>query len=93
MLLPLQVEKAAGKVLGGPGACTPQRNGSYTGAMVCNLGHLPQGPTVRRTVRVTMTASTAGPNYPPTCGAFIYSTVGDIDKRNTELAAGIWTGR
>ena len=84
MLLPLQVQKADGQVLGGPGICKPypNSNGPYIETMICDLGHLPQGPTVRRTVRVTMTPSTAGPNYPPTCGAFIYSTVGDIDKRN-----------
>ena len=84
VLLPLQVANITRmSVSGGPGSCTkgPLRHG-FREFAICNLGHLPQGPTVRRTVQVTTTPSTAAPHYPYTCSAFIFSQVGDIQKNN-----------
>ncbi|WP_372785716.1 hypothetical protein [Phenylobacterium sp.] len=89
VLLPLQVQKIlAMKVAGGPGHCVAgPALGGFTASATCDLGQLPQGPTVRRTVTIATTNSTAAPNYPQTCSAFIMSAVGDIDKRNNYLAA------
>mgnify|MGYP001549223161 FL=1 len=89
VLLPLQVRKVLSmKVAGGPGHCAAGPSlGGFTAFATCDLGQLPQGPTVRRAVTVATTNSTAAPAYPQTCGAFIYSAVGDIDKRNNYLAA------
>jgi hypothetical protein len=85
MLMPLQVRiKPQGMtVSGGPGHCTmAPLYGGYNEYAICDLGQLPQGPSVRRTIQVMTTHSTAGPNYPHTCSAFIYSAVGDIQKNN-----------
>jgi hypothetical protein len=84
MLMPLQVHIQSMSVSGGPGTCRRGTlpNSSENGYAFCQLGHLPQGPTVRRTIKVTTTPSTAGPNYPPTCSAIVFSAVGDIDKKN-----------
>lgn len=88
VLMPLQVRRVQGRVFGGPGSCTPAPIiGTYQAYATCNLGSLPQGPTVRRTVIVRSLRSTAGPNYPHTCSAFIYSAVGDIQKANNYMAA------
>ena len=89
VLLPLQVQKIISmKVTGGPGHCTAGPSlGGFTEFATCDLGQLPQGPTVRRTVTIVTTNSTAAPSYPQTCSAFIYSAVGDIDKKNNYLAA------
>jgi hypothetical protein len=87
VLMPLQVRSVRARVTGGPGRCTVGPSlGGYTAYAICNLGQLPQGPTVRRTVTVTSSPSTAGPSYPPTCSAFIFSAVGDINKRNNYMA-------
>ena len=89
VLLPLQVQKIISmKVTGGPGRCTAGPSlGGFTEFATCDLGQLPQGPTVRRTVTIVTTNSTAAASYPQTCSAFIYSAVGDIDKKNNYLAA------
>jgi hypothetical protein len=89
VLMPLQVQKVSGQVSGGPGSCSAAAPvvGGYQEYATCDLGQLPQGPSVRRTVTVTSTRSTAGPNYPHTCSAFIYSAVGDILKTNNYMAA------
>lgn len=88
VLMPLQVRNVRGRVSGGPGRCTAgPSTGGYTAYATCYLGQLPQGPTVRRTVTVTSSPSTAGANYPPTCSAFIYSAVGDINKTNNYMVA------
>jgi hypothetical protein len=88
VLLPLQVTITGMSVLQGPGTCqTSQPSGLFHGYAICDLGNLPQGPTVRRTVKIKTTKSTAGPNYPQTCSAFIYSRVGDIQKNNNYLTA------
>jgi hypothetical protein len=89
VLLPLQVQKVISmRVTGGPGRCTAGPSlGGFTEFATCDLGQLPQGPTVRRTVTIVTTNSAAAPSYPQTCSAFIYSAVGDIDKKNNYLAA------
>jgi hypothetical protein len=88
VLLPLQVSITGMAVFEGSGKCTrgPELGG-YNGYAVCQLGHLPQGPTVRRIVQITTTRSTAAPTYPHTCSAFIFSNVGDIEKSNNYSAA------
>jgi hypothetical protein len=55
--------------------------------LICDLGHLPQGPNVQRTVKITTTKSTAASSYPHTCGAFVYSIRGDINKMNNYSTA------
>jgi len=89
VLLPLQVQKILSmKVTGGRGRCTAgQALGGFTESATCDLGQLPQGPTVRRTVTIVTTNSTAAASYPQTCSAFIMSAVGDIDKKNNYMAA------
>jgi hypothetical protein len=88
VLLPLQVTITGMSVIGGRGRCTRGPVlGGYNGYATCQLGHLPQGPTVRRTIQITTTQSTAGPTYPQTCSAFIFSKVGDIQKNNNYAAA------
>jgi len=92
VLLPLQTPKVrSATVTGGSGKCKPHAPfGTPTGfveVVQCDLGHLPQGPTVRRTVTVTADPSTADPVYKRTCSALIYSPVGDIDKTNNYAAA------
>jgi hypothetical protein len=87
VLMPLQVQKVRGQVSGGPGRCTgAPLVGGYQAFATCDLGTLPQGPSVLRTITVTSTPSTAAPNYPPSCSAFIYSAVGDIQKKNNYMA-------
>jgi len=72
--------------------CLPPKGASlYEEYAICELGALPQGALgtpnqVLRTITVTSDPSTAGANYPPSCGAFIYSAVGDIDKTNNYKA-------
>jgi hypothetical protein len=88
MLMPLQVKILRTSVSGGPGTCTKAPLlGGYNEYAICDLGQLPQGPNVRRTVEVISTRSTAGPNYPHTCSALIYSAVGDIQKNNNYMVA------
>lgn len=88
VLMPLQVKGVQGRVIGGPGRCKPAPTiGTFQAYAKCDLGSLPQGPTVRRTVIVRSRPSSAGPNYPHTCSAFIYSAVGDIQKANNYMAA------
>lgn len=88
VLMPLQVKIRKMSVRGGPGKCVKSQSlGGFNGYATCNLGHSPQGPNVSRTVEITSTQSTAGPNYPQTCGAFIYSLVGDIQKKNNYAEA------
>jgi hypothetical protein len=88
VLLPLQVTITRMSVVQGPGTCqTSQPSGLFHGYAICDLGNLPQGPTVRRTVKIETTKSTAAPNYPQTCSAFIYSRVGDIQKNNNYATA------
>jgi len=89
VLLPLQTPKViSATVAGGPGHCVPgPAQGAFTEVVTCDLGHLPQGPTVHRTIKVVSAPSTAAPSYKPTCSAFIYSLVGDIDKTNNYKAA------
>lgn len=84
VLLPLQTPKVlSATVAGGVGRCTPgPALGGFTEVVTCELGHLPQGPTVQRTIKVVSLPSTAAPTYKRTCSAFIYSLVGDIDKTN-----------
>jgi hypothetical protein len=87
VLMPLQVRKVRGQVSGGPGNCSAAPVvGTFQAYAICELGTLPQGPSVRRTITVTSTPSTAGANYPPSCSAFIYSAVGDIKKTNNYMA-------
>ena len=87
VLMPLQVRRVHGQVSGGPGSCTAMpAGGPYQAYAICDLGTLPQGPSVLRTISVTSTPSTAGANYPPTCSAFIFSAVGDIQKKNNYMA-------
>jgi hypothetical protein len=88
VLLPLQVTITEMSVLRGPSTCRKsQPSGGFKGYAICDLGSLPQGPTVRRTIKITTTKSTAGPNYPQACGAFIFSRIGDIEKNNNYMAA------
>jgi hypothetical protein len=88
VLLPLQVRITSMSVLGGDGRCTRGPVlGGYNGYAICQLGQLPQGPTVRRIVKITTTQSTAAPAYPHTCSAFIFSNVGDIQKNNNYATA------
>jgi hypothetical protein len=88
VLMPLQVKITKMSVLGGAGQCQKGATlGGFDGYAICDLGHLPQGQTVRRTVEITSTKSSAGPNYPQTCSAFIYSLVGDIKKDNNYAVA------
>src|SRR5262245_19685436 len=48
VLMPLQVRNVRARVTGGPGRCTVGPSlGGYTAYAICNLGQLPQGPTVR----------------------------------------------
>jgi hypothetical protein len=84
VLLPLQTPKVlSATVTGGTGHCVPgPALGGFTEVVTCDLGQLPQGPTVQRTIKVVSTPSTAAPTYKRTCSAFIYSLVGDIDKTN-----------
>jgi hypothetical protein len=89
VLMPLQVTRVTGQVVGGTGSCIAVGAGNFQAYAICNLGTLPQGASVRRTVIVKSNPSTADPNvYPPTCGAFIYSAVGDIKKTNNYCVAG-----
>jgi hypothetical protein len=86
VLLPLQVKNVIRmSVVPGPTRCIrgPSRGG-FTEYVTCDLGHLPVESSGKplRTIKITTSASTAGPSYPPTCGAFVYSQVGDIDKAN-----------
>jgi len=88
VLMPLQVRTQRAQVSGGPGRCSlGPLFGGYIEYATCNLGQLPQGPSVRRTVIVTSSRSTAGASYPHTCSAFIYSAVGDIQKTNNYMVA------
>jgi hypothetical protein len=89
VLLPLQTPKVlSATVAGGPGHCTlGPALGGFTEVVTCDLGQLPQGPTVHRTIKVVAEHSTAAPTYKPTCSAFIYSLVGDIDKTNNYKVA------
>jgi hypothetical protein len=84
VLLPLQTPKVLSMtVTGGVGHCiSGPAHGSFTEVVTCDLGQLPQGPTVQRTIKVVAAPSTAAPTYKRTCSAFIYSLVGDIDKTN-----------
>ena len=88
ILLPLEVKITDMTVLSGSGNC--RRSGPQSenhGYATCQLGQLPQGQQVRRTVRITTTRSAVAPRYPQTCAAFIYSTVGDIMKENNYATA------
>jgi hypothetical protein len=88
VLMPLQVNGVQGHVMGGPGSCKPAPTvGTYQEYAICDLQSLPQGPTVRRTVVVRSSRSTAGKNYSHTCSAFVYSAVGDIEKANNYMVA------
>ena len=88
VLMPLQVRIFRARVSGGPGHCRVlPGSGVYRENAICDLGSLPQGPTVTRTVTVTSTPSTAGAGYPPSCGAFVYSAIGDINKTNNYKAS------
>ena len=89
VLLPLQTRDILRmSVAGGPGHCQKGAlHGGFRHYATCSLGQLPQGPTVRRTVTITSTNSTAAASYPQTCSAFVYSAVGDIDKKNNYMAA------
>ena len=88
VLLPLQVQIRTMAVTGGTGSCQKSALlGGFNGYATCNLGQLPQGPSVRRTVEITTSKSTAAPIYPQTCSAFIYSLVGDIQKNNNYATA------
>jgi hypothetical protein len=93
VLMPLQVKKVRGHVSGGTGTetCSSFPAVGYEEYALCDLRTLPQGALgtpnqVLRTITVTSEPSTAGPNYAPTCSAFIYSAVGDIDKTNNYKA-------
>jgi hypothetical protein len=88
VLLPLEVKITNMTVLQGSGSCRKSAaTGGNHGYAICSLGHLPQGPAVRRTVRITTTKSAVAANYPQTCAAFIYSRVGDIQKDNNYATA------
>lgn len=83
VLLPLEVKITNMAVLQGSGNCKrSEALGEYHGYATCNLGQLPQGPDVRRTVKITTTKSAVASFYPQTCAAFIYSRTGDINKDN-----------
>jgi hypothetical protein len=86
VLLPLQVEKILNIKKNFQRKCTPTRNGPYVGYITCELGSLPVNspahPQPPKIIDVTTSPSTALPGYPETCSAFIYSAVGDIDKKN-----------
>ena len=80
VLLPLQVKGTHIKK-NFPGKCTPASNGPYIGYVTCELGTL--GTSQQdQIVEIITSPSTALPGYPETCSAFIYSSVGDIDKTN-----------
>jgi hypothetical protein len=88
ILLPLEVKIKNMAVLQGSGSCRKSTAlGGNHGYAICNLGQLPQGPTVRRTVKITSTKSAVAANYPQTCAAFIYGRVGDIQKDNNYATA------
>ena len=88
ILLPLQVSIVSMTITGGNGKCTKgPLVGSFTEFAVCSLGTLPQGPTVRRTIQIDTTRSTALPSVPQTCGAFIYSAIGDIQKLDNYMVS------
>jgi len=89
VLLPLQTPNVmSATVAGGPGHCAlGPAHGGFTEVVTCDLGNLPQGPTVHRTIKVVFLPSTAAKTYKPTCSAFIYSLVGDIDKTNNYKTA------
>lgn len=88
VLLPLEVKITHMAVLQGSGSCKRSTAmGGNHGYAICNLGQLPQGPTVRRTVKITTTKSAVAANYPQTCAAFIYGRVGDIQKNNNYATA------
>jgi hypothetical protein len=89
VLLPLQTPKVlSATVGGGTGQCAlGPALGGFTEVVTCELGQLPQGPNVHRTIKVVSAPSTAASTYKPTCSAFIYSLVGDIDKTNNYKAA------
>src|SRR5262245_48889548 len=54
VLLPIQTTSILNmSVTGGRGRCTPGPNqGGFTSYAMCELGQLPQGPTVRRTITI-----------------------------------------
>lgn len=88
VLLPLEVKIKKMDVLLGTGSCRKSSAvGGNHGYAICSLGQLPQGPTVRRTVKITTTKSAVAANYPQTCAAFVYSRVGDIKKDNNYVTA------
>ena len=92
VLMPLQVRVQRARVTGGPRPTScplprPPPGSPYIEYVICDLGQLPQGPAVRRTVTVTSSRSTAPARYPHTCSAFIYSAVGDINKTNNYMVA------
>ena len=89
VLLPLQTPNVlSASVAGGAGHCAlGPAHGGFTEVVTCDLGNLPQGPTVQRTIKVVSLPSTAASTYKRTCSAFIYSLVGDIDKTNNYKAA------
>ena len=89
VLLPLQTPGVlSATVTGGPGHCAlGPAHGGFTEVVTCDLGQLPQGPTVSRTIKVVSLPSTAATTYKRTCSAFIYSLVGDIDKTNNYKSA------
>ena len=86
ILLPLQVKKIINIKKNFQNKCTPIYNGPYIGYVTCDLESLPVNSPARpqpaKIIDVTTSASTALPGYPETCSAFIYSAVGDIEKRN-----------
>lgn len=87
VLLPLQVEKIYSiNTKGFSGKCSGARNGPYFGYVTCQLGSLPVNsaahPQPPKIIEIATSPSTALPGYPQTCGAFVYSSVGDIDKSN-----------
>src|SRR5215475_6701319 len=87
VLMPLQVRIQRAQVSGGPGRCSVAAAVvEFTEYATCDLGQLPQGPSVSRKVIVTSSRSTAG-DRPHTCSAFIYSAVGDILKTNNYMVA------
>jgi hypothetical protein len=82
ILLPLQVDKIPIHIKKNfPGKCTPTANGPYVGYVTCGLGSLGTSQP-DQIVEITTSPSTALPGYSETCSAFIYSAVGDIEKRN-----------
>ena len=87
VLLPLETPSISSMtVTGGRGKCTQgPAQGGFVAWAVCDLGQLPQGPSVLRTITINTAPSAAAPAYPHTCSAFVFSAVGDINKANNYM--------